>query len=255
MRTIETERLILRAWTIQDAPGMFEYAKSPLVGPSAGWKPHETVEDSVDYLRSAIEKDETWAVTLKTDGRIIGGIGLHATMVEAVRELGYVLHPDFWDMGLMTEAAKAVINFGFEELSLAAITVFRNADNKRSGRVIQKSGFRYDGTLRCRTRRIDGTLSDDCAYSVTRDEWLNGLSETRFCSFVQNRACEYFPCHETNDPEHFNCLFCFCPLYRFPDCGGDPVYLKNGVKDCSACIVPHYYYDRIIAKMKELAET
>jgi putative acetyltransferase len=251
MRTIETERLILRAWTMEDAPGMFEYAKSPLVGPAAGWKPHETVADSIEYLRSAIEENETWAVTLKPDGRIIGGIGLHTTRVDTVRELGYVLHPDFWGQGLMTEAAKAVIDFGFAELRLDAICVFRNVTNKRSGRVIQKCGFRYDGTLRRRGRRLDGTLRDDCAYSVTREEWEAGLTEARFCGFVQNRACEYFPCHKTNDPEHFNCLFCYCPLYRMEDCGGNPTYLDNGIKDCSNCTVPHFHYDRILSKLTE----
>ena len=67
MKTIETDRLILRAWTPEDAPGMFEYAKSPLVGPAAGWEPHKTIEDSVEYLKIAIEENETWAVTQKTD--------------------------------------------------------------------------------------------------------------------------------------------------------------------------------------------
>lgn len=59
-------------------------------------------------------------------------------------------------------------------------------------------------------------------------------------SFVQNRACAYFPCHEIEDIEEFNCLFCYCPLYLISDCGGDFVFLANGVKDCSGCLVPHY---------------
>lgn len=60
-------------------------------------------------------------------------------------------------------------------------------------------------------------------------------------SFVQNRACAYFPCHplEEGELESFNCLFCYCPLYLIPECGGDFSILPNGVKDCSACLVPH----------------
>ncbi|MDR1914193.1 MAG: cysteine-rich small domain-containing protein [Clostridiales bacterium] len=60
-------------------------------------------------------------------------------------------------------------------------------------------------------------------------------------SFFNNTNCEYFPCHETDeaDAEKFNCLFCFCPLYDMADCGGAFKILKNGYKDCSACIVPH----------------
>ena len=56
--------------------------------------------------------------------------------------------------------------------------------------------------------------------------------------FFRNTACAYFPCHETADPERFNCLFCYCPLYFTPRCGGDGVILPSGVKDCSGCLVP-----------------
>ena len=74
----------------------------------------------------------------------------------------------------------------------------------------------------------------------------------RHYAFFQNRACEFFPCHPGADPEHFNCLFCFCPLYHLGDqCGGDYVN-RNGVKDCSACLYPHEpaHYDEICARLK-----
>ena len=59
-------------------------------------------------------------------------------------------------------------------------------------------------------------------------------------AFFQNQACEYFPCHETADIKQFNCLFCYCPLYVLgKHCGGNPVFQKNGIKDCSKCILPH----------------
>ncbi|MBQ1820824.1 MAG: GNAT family N-acetyltransferase [Clostridia bacterium] len=255
MKTIETERLVLRAWTMEDAPALFDYAKNPLVGPSAGWNPHKSIEESEEYLRFAIEQDETWAVTCKPDNRALGAVGLHATGVDTTRELGYVLHPDFWGKGIMTEAAKAVIRFGFTELKLDSIRVVHNVINHRSKHVIQKCGFRYDGTLRRNTRRVDGSLSDDCTYSMTREEWEAGPKESRFYSFVQNRACEYFPCHKTNDPEHFNCLFCYCPLYRMKDCGGNPAWLENGMKDCSGCTVPHFHYEHVISKLSERERT
>ena len=58
--------------------------------------------------------------------------------------------------------------------------------------------------------------------------------------FFQNKDCAYFPCHSGADPENFNCLFCYCPLYALGDkCGGQFVYLENGVKDCSGCLRPH----------------
>ena len=59
-------------------------------------------------------------------------------------------------------------------------------------------------------------------------------------SFFSNSECPYFPCHEGEDTENFNCLFCYCPLYALgPQCPGSYRYLDNGVKDCSDCLLPH----------------
>ena len=58
--------------------------------------------------------------------------------------------------------------------------------------------------------------------------------------FFQNKACEYFPCHQNADPETFSCIFCYCPLYALGEaCGGHFTYTKTGVKDCSGCLRPH----------------
>ena len=55
-----------------------------------------------------------------------------------------------------------------------------------------------------------------------------------------NRTCPYFPCHRTDEPDSFNCLFCYCPLYMLgADCGGSFCYTVQGVKDCNACLLPH----------------
>ena len=57
---------------------------------------------------------------------------------------------------------------------------------------------------------------------------------------MQNRSCEYFPCHSGIGEAEFNCMFCFCPLYALKDaCGGNFRYLENGLKDCSRCGLPH----------------
>ena len=58
--------------------------------------------------------------------------------------------------------------------------------------------------------------------------------------FFQHKECEYFPCHGGADPENFNCLFCYCPLYTLGDrCGGNFTYTESGIKDCSNCLRPH----------------
>lgn len=67
----------------------------------------------------------------------------------------------------------------------------------------------------------------------------NGASDRKY-AFFSHKECEYFPCHATENPEKFNCLFCYCPLYTLGEkCGGDFRYTDGGIKDCSNCLVPH----------------
>lgn len=73
--------------------------------------------------------------------------------------------------------------------------------------------------------------------------------------FFANRSCEYFPCHEGADPDKFNCLFCYCPLYALgTKCGGSFSLMPDGVKDCSACRFPHMpeNYDAVIARFGDI---
>lgn len=75
--------------------------------------------------------------------------------------------------------------------------------------------------------------------------------------FFQNKSCEYFPCHEVKDSGDFNCLFCYCPLYALGDhCGGNCSYTKEGIKDCSKCLIPHSPkgYDYINDRFRQIAE-
>ena len=73
---------------------------------------------------------------------------------------------------------------------------------------------------------------------MEKDSW--GEVQGHKYSFFQHKECEYFPCHETQHPEDFNCLFCYCPLYALGEkCGGNCVYGPGDIKDCSNCLVPH----------------
>ncbi len=79
--------------------------------------------------------------------------------------------------------------------------------------------------------------------------------EEKACAFFCHRDCEYFPCHPTGDPDNFNCLFCYCPLYALgPACGGNFTYRENGTKDCTRCTLPHRRenYGYVVAKVREL---
>ena len=75
-------------------------------------------------------------------------------------------------------------------------------------------------------------------------------------AFFCHKECEYFPCHPTKNPDQFNCLFCYCPLYALGrDCGGNFVYNEKGYKDCSDCMVPHKKenYGYVTGKFMEIA--
>ena len=81
--------------------------------------------------------------------------------------------------------------------------------------------------------------------------------KTNEYSFFSHKKCEYFPCHEGADPENFNCLFCYCPLYAMgKHCGGNFKITEKGVKSCVDCKLPHRResYDYIMSKYKELLE-
>lgn len=85
--------------------------------------------------------------------------------------------------------------------------------------------------------------------------------ETENFKYFSHKKCEYYPCHKTENPEEFSCLFCYCPLYAMgKQCGGNFSYLENGVKDCTDCLVPHRRenYDYMMEQMrkfhKELAK-
>ena len=81
--------------------------------------------------------------------------------------------------------------------------------------------------------------------------------EGKHFSYFSNKECEYFPCHKGADPENFNCLFCYCPLYALGEnCGGNFRFTENGIKDCTECQVPHkrQNYGYITGKYQELAE-
>ena len=84
--------------------------------------------------------------------------------------------------------------------------------------------------------------------------------ETENFKFFSHKDCEFFPCHKVKNPDDFNCLFCYCPLYALGDkCGGNFKYTKNGVKDCSDCLLPHGrnsfdYISKHFEQVKELTK-
>ena len=146
---IETDRLILRPFTQNDLNDFFAYASVPGVGEMAGWPHHETIETSQKILNMFMEEKNVLAIFHKESGRVIGSFGFHDSWAnyddrykdKRLSEIGYVLSKEFWGQGLMPEAVKAALEYGFTVMNLEIIGVCHFAANHQSRRVIEKSGF------------------------------------------------------------------------------------------------------------------
>ena len=171
---LETDRLILRMWTRKDAPALFAYASDPDVGPNAGWKPHANEGESRMIIDQLFRRNMTWAIVETETGTIVGSIGFEEDKYRPginSKEMGYSLAKDRWGRGYMTEAAKRLIRYGFDELKLAVLMIRTSETNSRSQRVIDKCGFRYEGTLRRAYRLYDNTLREVRCYSMLKEEY------------------------------------------------------------------------------------
>lgn len=147
---ITTDRLILRPWEDTDAAALYEQAKSPEVGPVAGWPPHRDIENSAEVIKQILKKDGNFAICLK-DNVPIGAIGLmpeggSVEMAENEAELGYWIGYPFWSRGYMKEAVKAIIEYGFNKKGYSAIWASYYEGNERSKRVMEACGFIYQYT-------------------------------------------------------------------------------------------------------------
>ena len=163
-----TQRLILRPIELSDLEDIFEYSSGPNVGPNAGWKPHETREESLEIMKEILmEKEGVWGIVLRESGKMIGSVGLiddHKRQYDGVKMIGYALGEEYWGFGIMSEAVAEVIRFGFEELKLEAISAYCFPFNDRSKSIIRKFGFEYEGTLKLAEKRYDGKVLDNECY-------------------------------------------------------------------------------------------
>ncbi len=145
---IETPRLILRPWREDDAEILYRYASDPAVGPAAGWPPHESVDSSLEVIRTVFSAPETYAVVLKATDEPIGccGIVLRDGMAVGEAEIGYWLGAPYWGQGLMTEAVRRLVDRCFDFLGQSAVWIGYYDGNDRSRRVAEKCGFTYHHT-------------------------------------------------------------------------------------------------------------
>ena len=148
MTILYTEKLIIRPLQISDSDDVFNYSCTPHVGLCAGWKPHESKEETIKIMNEILlNKESVWGIELKENKKVIGSIGLiddPKRQYDMVKMIGYAAGEAYWGNGFMTAAVYEVIKFGFYKLNLEAISAYCFPDNERSKKILQKFNFEYE---------------------------------------------------------------------------------------------------------------
>lgn len=173
---LATRRLLLRPFTLQDAPevtrlaGVREIAATTLHIPYP--YPAGTAETWISghAAKFAEGKGAVFAVTLKDGGSLLGSVSLVIMPEHRHAEMGYWLGRPYWGQGYASEAARAVLDFGFETLGLHRICAQHFGTNPASGRVMQKIGMTYEGRLREHVIKW-GKFEDSVLYGILKREW------------------------------------------------------------------------------------
>ena len=174
--TLETARLRLRSLLLTDAPAVQLLAGAPEVADTTLHIPHPYPDGLAErWIAGRPEAAQngtelTWAVVDQASDRLYGVISLVPMQAHQRAELGYWMGLPFWGQGYMTEAATAVVAYGFAHLNLQRIYAYHYARNPASGRVMQKIGMTYEGCMRQHIRK-GSRFEDLMIYSILRQEW------------------------------------------------------------------------------------
>lgn len=174
---VETERLYLRQRLVSDAKDIFAYASLPEVTWPAGFPPAKSVAEEENYLENIMPKrwleqniPAGYGICLKGSDKVIGSVDFNHRHPDDVFEMGYLLHPDYWGQGIMSEAAHALLEVGFNLVGLHKIEIECYSYNKASQRVAEKLGFTLESKIRDR-KDAQGKRCDLLRYGLLKSEW------------------------------------------------------------------------------------
>ena len=169
---LKTERLLLRPLELGDVDDVLAYASDPEVGRYLPVPQPYTRDDAVEYVARMILDDwstePTFAIVWAR--HVIGSISLHVKVRHETAELGYALARQAWGRGIVPEAARAVIDWGFERYALHKVFARSDVRNRQSWRVMEKLGMTREGVLQGHRKARDEHV-DDIYYGVLREEW------------------------------------------------------------------------------------
>lgn len=173
---IETGRLYLRNWQEKDIHEFIRFAADPEVMLASGAKPARTSQEIRKDFNRALADSECYAIVLKETKQAVGQIKFQVDarrhLVDSV-SIGYELVKAHWGHGYMTEALKAMICYAFEKKHADVVAIGHFTENAKSRRVIEKCGFKHEGTIRQAFKRYDGKVFDEESYSILKEEYMN----------------------------------------------------------------------------------
>lgn len=188
---LETERLILRDVVEEDWKRLWEYQSDPLYlrynSSTEGTKERaqEFVGWFLDHQKENPRIKFQLAITLKTNGLLIGNCGIRMDDVGAVEaDLGYELDPKHWNCGYATEAAHAMVDFGFQQFSVHRVWAACVADNVGSAHVMEKLGMKFEGHFR-ENRFYRERWWDSLYYAVLEEEWQSHKNGKQYYWLVE----------------------------------------------------------------------
>jgi len=174
---LETERLIIRRLKMTDSARVQLLANDYDIARMVTLMPHPyTLQDAQSWIALThtemdMKSSFAFGIVLKSEDVLVGSIKVGSEMLNRRSELGYWVGKAYWGQGYMTEAAGRAVQFGFEVLGLNRIFATHHRPNIASGRVMQKIGMTYEGTLRGHVIKM-GQSVDLCMYSILREEWV-----------------------------------------------------------------------------------
>jgi RimJ/RimL family protein N-acetyltransferase len=175
--SLETKRLILRPFRLNDAPAVQELAGERDIADTTMNIPHPyedgMAEEWIEGHEPGYEDEKiaTFAIVLRDCADLVGAIGLQIDRGLNNAELGYWIGKPFWNLGYATEATIAILTFGFDKLCLNRIQAGHLARNPSSGRVMEKAGMILEGTARQATIKW-GQYEDLVSYGILREDWM-----------------------------------------------------------------------------------
>ena len=167
----ETERLILRKATLEDASDLLEYGTDEKTLKFITWEGHRHINQAIEGIKGFYSNPGAFVIELKAENKVIGAIDIRPVWEHEKASFGYGLASKYWGRGYMSEAFGALVKFCFTELELNRVEAIHFVGNEASGRVMEKCGLLKEG-VGLQSSKVKGKFVDEVFYGAIMENWL-----------------------------------------------------------------------------------